>query len=175
MTVALSPTAADAARAGVPFRDSDCTEITAHGLTDFPFEYFMIAAFYNLDEWVRTGAIPPKAPLMSLKKVPGVLLPVPEVDTYSNALGGVRSPYVDEPIAAYFGTSTPGNPASRLSCNLSGYKIPFTKEALAGLYPTHDAYVKKVSDEVDAMVKGRRLMPSDGRRIKDEAARTPVP
>jgi len=171
----LSPTRADKERTGVPYQGFDCTELTAHGMTDFPFEYFMAAAFSNLDAWARLGCAPPKAPLMSLKKVSGAPFPVPETDKYGNALGGLRSPYVDVPSATYFGTSTPAYPAARLGCSLSGYKVPLKGSDLLELYPTHDGYVKKVSEEVDAMVKERLLTPSDGVKIKNEAVQASVP
>jgi len=171
----LSPTPADSEKVGVPYCRFECTEFAAYGMTDFPFEYFMAAAFSNLDAWARSGTVPPRASLMSLKKVSTAPFPVPEVDKYGNALGGLRSPYVDVPIATYFGSSTPENPAARLGCSLSGYKVPLKKSDLLELYPTHDAYVKKVSEEVDAMMKERLLTPSDGAKIKDEAARASVP
>jgi len=172
---ALSPRPEDCAKTGISFPPPVCTEITAYGISDFPFEYFMDAAFANLEIWVRSGTPPPKTPLISTMTVPGSPLPAAELDKYNNALGGVRSPYVDVPIATYYGISTPGNPASRLSCTLSGYKIPFKKDVLIELYPTHDAYVKKVSEQVDAMVKERLLTKSDGQRIKNEAAQAVVP
>jgi hypothetical protein len=175
MQEGLSPTAADMAKAGRPPRTPACTEIMANGVSDFPFEYFMTVAFANLDAWARSGTVPPRTPLMDVAEVADSPLPVPKVDKYGNAIGGYRSPYVDVPIATYFGQATPENPAARLSCNLSGYKVPLKKEELQGLYSTHGDYVKKVAEEVDAMVNERLIMPADGQRIKDEAVRMNVP
>jgi hypothetical protein len=135
----------------------------------------MDAAFANLEVWVRSGTPPPKTSLMNIKTVPGVPIPVAELDKYNNALGGVRSPYVDIPIATYYGSSTPGNQTSRLSCTLSGYKIPFKKDLLVDLYPTHDAYVKKVKESVESLVKERLITQSDGLKIIKEAEQAAVP
>lgn len=172
---AFSPTPEDYTKAGISFPPPVCTEITTYDLSDFPFEYFMDAAFANLEAWVRSGTPPPKTPLINIKTVPGAPIPVAELDKYNNALGGVRNPYVDVPIATYYGISTPGNPMSRLSCTLSGYKIPFKKEILTQLYPTHDAYVKKVKESVEALVKERLITLSDGLKIIKEAEQAPVP
>ena len=153
----------------------DCREVKTYGMGDFPFEYFMNGAFANLEAWVSSGAAPPRVPLMAIKTVPGVPFPVADVDQYGNAIGGVRSPYLDIPAAAYFTSSTPGDENSRFFCTLSGYKVPLPKETLSGLYPTHADYVKKVDEEVDSLVKKGIFTASDGARIKAEAAGAAVP
>ena len=65
----------------------NCKETTAYGLTDFPFEYFMDAAFANLDEWVRSGTLPPKTPVIEAETVAGGADALVEKDQYDNALG----------------------------------------------------------------------------------------
>ena len=152
-----------------------CKELKKYGLTEFPFEYFMDGAFANLEAWVASGKVPPKAPLMATKSVPGVPFAVADVDDHGNAVGGVRSPYLDVPSSTFFTSSTPTDQKSGFFCSLCGYEVPFPKETLVKLYPTHRDYVKKVAEEVDAMVKGKFITASDGARIKAEAARAAVP
>jgi hypothetical protein len=57
---------------------------------------------------------------------------------------------------------------------LLGFKVPFTIEQLKGLYVSHDRYVKQVSKSVDKFVEDRWLLPADGRKIKDEAAKSNI-
>jgi hypothetical protein len=169
------PSPADVARAGVPQLPPACTEIDTFGLTDFPLEYFMNGAFANLDAWVRSGTVPPKTPWIKVKNVPGAPVPMAELDQYGNAAGGVPVPYIEVPIATYYARSTSADPRDALFCSLSGYKVPLKKETLAQLYPTHEAYAKKVKESVEAMVKARLITQDDGLKIIKEAEQATVP
>jgi hypothetical protein len=150
-------------------------ELPTYSFTDFPLEYFMNAAFANLDAWVRSDTLPPKAGLINAKQVPGTYIATLEFDQYGNALGGIRSSYLEVPVVAYHANSTPLDSASFLGCMLSGYKVPLTKEILTTLYPTHDSYVKKVTENVDRLVEERLLTRADGEKIKKEAEGAAVP
>jgi hypothetical protein len=165
----------DAAKAGVKGPPPNCKELSTYGMTDFPLEYFMDAAFANLDEWVRSNTPPPKAAVINAKAAPGMPIALVESDKYGNAIGGIRCSYLEVPVATYHANSTPGDPASMLPCLLSGYKVPLSKDSLATLYPTHEAYVKKVVENVDGLVKERLLTKTDGEKIKKEAAAAAVP
>jgi hypothetical protein len=135
----------------------------------------MNGAFANLDAWVRYGNAPPKTPLIKMKNVPGVPVPVPELDQYGNAVGGVPVPYIQVPMATYYTRSTTTDPRNTLYCSLSGYKVPFKKEVLLQLYPTHDAYLNKVKESVEALVKEKLIIQEDGLKIIKEAEQAPVP
>lgn len=173
--MAYFPSPADVARAGVPQPPLACTGIDIFGLSDFPLEYFMNGAFANLDAWVRSGTVPPKMPWIKVKNVPGVPFPVADLDQYGNAVGGVPVPYIEVPIATYYAHSNSADPRGALFCFLSGYKVPLKKETLAQLYPTHDAYVKKVKESVEALVKERLITKEDGLKIIKEAEQAAVP
>ena len=169
------PSAADIARTGVPQLPLVCNEIDNFGLTDFPLEYFMNGAFANLEAWVRSGTAPAKTPWIKVKNVPGVPVPVPELDQYANAIGGVPVPYVQVPIATYYARSNSKDPRGALFCSLMGYKVPLKKDVLMQLYPTHEDYVKKVKESVEALVKERLILPEDGLKIIKEAEQAAVP
>jgi hypothetical protein len=173
--LAYFPSPKDIVRTGVSQPPPACTEINTFGLTDFPLEYFMNGAFANLDAWVQSGTGPPKTPWIKVKHVPGTPFPVAELDQYGNALSGIPVPYIELPIATYYTRSTPADPRDALFCSLSGYKIPLKKEILTQLYPTHDAYVKKVTESVEALVKEKLITQDDGLKIIKEAQQTQVP
>jgi hypothetical protein len=181
MAVSLWPKPEDMIKAGITAPPPNCNEFATYGMTDFPLEYFMRGAFANLDTWVRSNMAPPEGSRIKVEPVPEGAKPTwppsvtVKVDKYGNAVGGVRSPYLDVPTGTYYAHSTPANPESVLFCALVGYKVPFTKDLLTNLYPNHSKYVKQVNTQVDKLVKARLITASDGQRIKDEAAKAVIP
>jgi hypothetical protein len=182
--ISLWPKPEDMIKAGITAPPPSCIEFATYGMTDFPLEYFMRGAFANLDAWVRSNITPPKARRIKVEPVPKGSKPTwppsvtVKVDKYGNARGGVRSPYLDVPTGTYYAHSTPAkpdNPDSVLFCSLVGYKVPFKKDLLIKLYPTHEKYVKKVNKKVDKLVRARLITASDGQRIKNEAAKAAIP
>jgi hypothetical protein len=107
------------------------------------------AAWDRLRTWISDGTPPPSPPLIQLTHTP-TIAPIPPGDTNAlvardemgNALGGIRTPALDAPLGAYYGTST-CNPA--FLGFLSGLYVPFDSATLAKLYPTHEAYVARVT------------------------------
>jgi len=115
-------------------------------------KYIFDGAFVNIEQWASKGIAPPKADRITLKD--GV------------ATGGVRSPYVDVPVATYSMTSPgPG------TCRELGSTTPFDWALLESLYGNHKNYEAKVVQAVDRMVQEHWITESDGRKIKAEAAR----
>jgi hypothetical protein len=91
-------------------------------------------------------------------------------DDHGNVLGGIRTPYVDAPIAMLSGEGQ----SSSLFCSLFGTTDLFDKAHLASLYPDHESYVDAVSTSIeDAVAKGHLLAP-DGELIKAWAENSKV-
>jgi hypothetical protein len=84
------------------------------------------------------------------------------LDQFGNGLGGVRSPYVDVPVAAY--TTTSPGPST---CRELGHKIPFDAARMSALYSSDKVYADRVSQSVDRLIKDRWLTEADGRKIKE--------
>jgi hypothetical protein len=93
-------------------------------------------------------------------------------DAYGNALGGVRTPAVDVPIATYSGQPASG---ASLLCSLFGQTTPFTTTALVMLYPTHDDYVSKVTAAATQDQQAGFLLASDVPLVEQEAQSAPIP
>jgi hypothetical protein len=87
-------------------------------------------------------------------------------DGDGNALGGLRMPYIQAPIAKYTGV---------VSGDCAKAHVPFTPERLAQLYPTHEAYVQQVAAAARDLVRGGFLHPDDATDIVDRAEDRPVP
>ena len=98
-------------------------------LMEFPvMRYVVDAAFANLDRWVRDGTPAPRAERVEVKNG-GTPQAAIATDEFGNAIGGVRSPYLDVPAATYY-ASTPG-PGT---CGNLGHKETFTWERLENVY-----------------------------------------
>ena len=119
------------------------------------------AAVHQLNRWVVTGTPPPIAPRLEFSSTAPVTI---ARDTYGNAIGGVRSPHVDAPIATLSGGSnqaTSGGVASAF-CFLFGTTVPFTPDQLAALYPSHRQFVAKWNEAAREGREGR--LPARSRR-----------
>lgn len=86
------------------------------------------------------------------------------------AVGGIRTPAVDAPVAELRGDS----PAPGYVCSLFGSTEPFDAATLATLYPSHEAYVSAVTASArDAVARGH-LRPVDAEAMITEAERSTV-
>src|SRR4029079_17971054 len=121
---------------GLPaFSDQALTGGNVQGTADWPFaakcdpdipltelplmSYVFDAALTNLDQWVRKGTAPPHSSFVELKNAGAADASV-VLDQYGHGVGGIRSPYVDVPVATYFTNSNgPG------TCPELGHKSAF--------------------------------------------------
>ena len=131
-------------------------------VNDLPTQHVADAAIRALNLWVREGKAPPSAPPIEISGSPAAIAR----DAAGNALGGLRLPQLDVPVAHYGGVGTPAE------CRLDGFAVPFDGEMLKRLYPTLADYVSKVRAAVSAAVKeGYLLPPEAAEEIRDAEAR----
>jgi hypothetical protein len=131
-----------------------------------PQRYVVRRAWSDLKTWVNGGAAPPKGDQISMT---GNTF---NRDAGGNALGGIRTPAVDVPIAAHSGVAGSG---SGPFCFLFGYSKPYDAATLKTLYPTHDDYVAKVTASADQAVGKGFISAGDAAEIVDDAGQAPVP
>ncbi len=165
-----APSSADAAKTlGAQFdNNASCVQQDAPP-NDVPIAMIVDGALANLDHWSRGGSPPPRGEPIRLHEVSGAA-PVVERDRFGNALGGVRTPALDVPVARYYPRmSGPG------VCELWGYREPFSTAQLTSLYPTHEEYLSKVRRSVEGLVDARWLTRRDGDRIIATASAARVP
>ena len=85
------------------------------------------------------------------------------MDKAGNGVGGVRSPYVDAPIATYFTASPgPGN------CRELGHTVMLDAALRQTLNGDQKSYQSKVAESVDRAVKDRFFTEADGKKMKAE-------
>ncbi|MDQ1374129.1 MAG: hypothetical protein QOJ09_1467 [Actinomycetota bacterium] len=120
----------------------------------FPMRYATAAALHHLDQWVRHNGAPPVAPPYAFDATGSLAK-----DQWGNAMGGIRLPPIDNPVARYQSTT----------CNLGGVTIPLTEPEIAQLYPTHaDYYARMVTSTNDSVAAGF-LLPEDAADLLSRA------
>jgi hypothetical protein len=124
-----------------------------------PQHYVLNAALHRLDQWVRKGRIRggPHSPRLQVSGDPAAIAR----DARGNALGGIRTPQVDVPIAALSGLGQSGGGF----CGLFGTTTPFDAATLATLYPSHARYVAAVGKAARRAVRAGFLIGVDAKAI----------
>ena len=143
--------------AGMPhgfFRSMSGTACGDRQASDFPGNHVANNALDKLIAWVDRGVLPPRAEHLATAGPSGAI----ERDADGNAIGGVRTTYVDVPVATYH------------TCMLSGYKAPFSHERLAEVYGSPEEYVSLVDRRLDALIRDGWYLEEDAEEIREEAA-----
>jgi hypothetical protein len=137
----------------------------------YPFSDVANAAFADLTRWVDNGVAPPHAPTIDVSSRGSILR-----DSFGNALGGLRTPFVDVPIATYTPTDTVAHTTAFSGfCILYGYNTPFSHTTLKSLYTSHGQYVSRVAQEADQLVREGFWLGPDAEEVIKQAARAEVP
>ncbi len=158
-----SPEAADLLVTSEPLAGFAC----ASPINSGPQHFVLKAAIAALERWVRTGDAPPRAPRIE------VTLGSPAAiarDRHGNALGGIRTPYVDVPIATLSGEGQKGS----TFCFLFGTTTLLDEATLDSLYADHDAYAAAVAKAARKAVRSGFLLEPDADLIERAATASDV-
>jgi len=131
-----------------------------------PQHFVLKAAIAALNEWVKQGTLPPTAP--RLEAIPGSTIRLAR-DAHGNALGGIRTPQVDVPIAAFSGDGR-----GSILCLLFGSTTPFDDTKLASLYASHADYVSAFNAATENAVRAGFILRPDAELMKAAAAESSV-
>ncbi len=154
--------------------DIPIVETCAASANNGPHHLVIKAALHALHEWMINGTNPPTAdPLQTDAEGNAVL------DEHGNALGGIRTPHVDVPVATLktdmevvtVNSGCGGGGLSEMICGVFGETVPFSDEKLNGLYESHEDYVGKVTASAnEAQTAGFLLAPEVQSIIEDAQA-----
>ena len=141
------------------------------GTTDSPINagpqqhYVGQAALEHLDRWVAGGPPPPPAPRLDLNEDRSGF----RTDGQGIATGGIRTPWVDVPIATLSGLGQTGEAFAILF----GKTEPFDRATLATHYPGGPAeYLERFAASLDAAIARGFILPGDREEILALAAAT---
>jgi hypothetical protein len=126
--------------------------------------YVSQAALAQLDRWVRGGAAPSEAARLELTEEGGAFV----ADRHGIALGGVRTPWVDVPVAVLSGLGQEGGAGFTF---LFGTTKPFSADELALLYPGgRSSYLEQFGESLDRAVDQGFILAADAAEIRQLAA-----
>jgi hypothetical protein len=159
------PRVEDLAAAGVPpLTDhwtfpSECRPAGV-AINDFPLPLIFAGAFANLDAWVRHGIAPPRAPriAMNADTIAG--------DEVGSARGGVRSPWVDVPVAI-FHPRMEGGGDTPFRCDDNGYWEPLPAARLTGMYGSAPTYAERFRKALAQMIADHWITREDAEDVKE--------
>jgi hypothetical protein len=138
-------------------------------INEGPEHFVAEAALSALDRWVQAGQAPPVAPRIHLASTNP---PTVARDALGNALGGVRTPAVDTPVAALSGQA----PASAtVLCSLFGSTTPFDSATLVRLYHDRAGYLSAYQRDLDATIHAGFLLPADRAALLAQAQQFAFP
>jgi hypothetical protein len=139
------------------------------GKTDTPINsgpqqhYVAQAALKHLVDWACGGPPPPPAPRLA-RSDDGMSF---QLDANGNALGGIRTPWVDVPTAVLSGLGQGGESFAFLF----GRTEPFDEAELAARYPNGKTeYMERFEEALDATIRAGFILDEDRAEICDVAA-----
>lgn len=120
---------------------------------NFAGKHIVTGAYRNLKAWMLEGTPPPRAEVIALEgSYPDTVF---KTDELGNHIGGVRTPYVDVPVAAYD--------------DLGGVTL-FPPEQLRQLYGTREEYLRRVQACCAALEQERWITPEGAAAMAAQAA-----
>jgi len=137
-------------------------ELCDGGGSSFPTAAFLRAAVRHLFLWAEAATPPPSSERVVLRIFDTVSKAA--VDAVGNAVGGVRSPFVDLPLARYEVHASPGP-----FCKLVGRETPLAAAYLVARYGDVRTYLSQFVESLDETIRAGFLRDDDRAAIIADA------
>jgi Alpha/beta hydrolase domain len=134
-----------------------------------PQHYVANAAMAALLRWVEDGKAPPRAPRIRTTGDDGTTI---VRDEHGIAVGGIRTPSVDAPVAVLSGES---QVQSAPLCAIFGSTTPLDAATLSSLYPTKEAYLRAFDKALDRAIDEGFVRRADRAEFAAEARTVTLP
>ncbi len=132
---------------------------------DYPYEYCFYAVYRMLFLWVREGKCPPHGERIEVDGDGRN-----KTDALGNAVGGMRTPFLDVPAAVYYPYCAVKRANGEVvKHGLFGHMEPFSKRKLEKLYGNLENYRKLVEGSAQKQVEAGFLLPEDVTDCVEEA------
>jgi Alpha/beta hydrolase domain len=122
-----------------------------------PQHWVLKAGLHGLVRWIVTGEPLPEAERLAVTQDEEAF----ELDESGNVLGGIRTSYVDAPVAVLSGLGQTGESF----CGLFGTTRLFDAAELAELYPSRQTYLDAVRSSTQNAVAAGFILPADAALI----------
>ncbi|NOT26016.1 MAG: hypothetical protein HOP16_07920 [Acidobacteria bacterium] len=141
-------------------------------VTKYPVGSMMAMGLHHLIAWSDKGTVPPRAERIVVEN--GKIA----VDAHGNARGGIRSTYVDVPMATY-GVPNVADPKpgtrDDFYCGIAGYETVFTADNLKTLYKDAASYRGKVQQRLAELTKAGWFLPEYAGQVTSDAQAVRIP
>lgn len=134
-------------------RDGLPNVLSFEDMNTVAWQYIRDAAQQRLVDWVDSGRPPISMPPIEVDPGPPASI---RRDQFGNALGGIRLPELEAPIARHSGTNS-SNPLAALA----GESVPLSSEQIGELYTDRSAYEKAWNAAVDRLVDDGLVLADD--------------
>ncbi len=114
------------------------------------------AAIWALHDWVNGEQPPPVQPRIVRRSDS----PAFARDPHGNAVGGIRMPDLEAPLATHRSEAEPGGGPFGL-----GHTTPFPAEKVRSLYPDQAAWYAKYEAAVKHLVETKAILPDDAESL----------
>lgn len=131
-----------------------------------PVHWVVKAAISTLNKWVSDGVAPDTVNRLQTTD-DGLGF---DLDEWGNTLGGIRTPYVETPVATLSGAGQSGEGF----CFVFGTTRLFDAATLSSLYTDGETYTRAIETTTDRAVKQGYILPADAELIKINARENPV-
>lgn len=131
-----------------------------------PQHVVLKAALAALDRWVKTGQAPRRAPRLEVAGDPPAFV----LDDDGNVKGGIRTSWVEAPVATLSGLGQSGDSF----CGIFGTTEAFDDARLDALYPDHETYVSKVRSATNRAALAGYIRPADAELIIENAEQSDI-
>ncbi|GAA3668981.1 alpha/beta hydrolase domain-containing protein [Arthrobacter ginkgonis] len=147
--------------------------------SDARMDYYNRALYELLDRWTRDGVAPPPGRRFAPDGEAGGRVTELARDGFGNALGGVRTPWVEAPLQRYAPHSTPApgyclapewTPLSDPGrvARLVGHMVPLPAAVVGGLYATKEDYARAFTEAVETSVADGFLLEAEAATLRAE-------
>lgn len=150
ISVPVLPSDAEIAKTGRPVARPGSGPVN-----EMPLAYYIVGLLEKLHIWAAEGRSPEMARPIE-KDAEGL----PLRDGNGNAIGGLRSPFLDVPAARYCGYGV--TPMERVT----GTMEYFSYDKMSALYKTKQEYLERFSAYTDMQAEKGWITASDGERMK---------
>ncbi len=123
---------------------------------DFPYEFPFHAAYEHFFRWVKDGIAPPCFERIEVDAEQNNI-----VDQDGNAIGGIRTPFLDYPTCHYI----PYSDLNREKFGLFGQSVPFSPKQLKARYGSLAQYKELILQSTEAAILEGRLLEDDKEEI----------
>jgi hypothetical protein len=135
--------------------------------------YVVQAAIAALNTWVRTGEAAPTAPPIEVRDAGETEEPQPVLDSNGLAQGGIRTPWVDVPIARTSGAGGPVDSVESIMAAIFGSGELFDDATVRRLYPGGvTEYLERFTTALDMAIKSGFILAADRAEILELASAT---